>query len=126
LLFAGDAVPVPGDLPVYDDALALVRSVQLLWGIAGIRVLLSAWDEPQYGADAYLRMDRALASLQTIHDAVRASAGTGAGSPDPMDVTRRAAAALGLPPQAVTPLLARTVAAHLRVRDRDNLLAEER
>jgi hydroxyacylglutathione hydrolase len=123
-LFSGDAIPVAGDLPVYDDALASVRSVQRLRRRAGIRVLLSAWDEPAYGEEAYRRMDGALASLQRIHDAVRA--GAGAGSPDPMELTRTTAAALGLPPEAVTPLLARTFAANLRVRERLDLLSDDR
>jgi hydroxyacylglutathione hydrolase len=34
------------------------------------------------------------------------------------DLTKKTAAALGLPPQAVNPLLARTFAANLQVRDR--------
>jgi glyoxylase-like metal-dependent hydrolase (beta-lactamase superfamily II) len=46
-LFCGDAVPVDGDLPVYDDALQSVQSVTKLQAIRGIRVLLSAWDEPR-------------------------------------------------------------------------------
>jgi hydroxyacylglutathione hydrolase len=50
-----------------------------------------------------------------IHEAVLAGAGTG--SPDLMELTRKTAATLGLPPLAVNPLLARTFAANLRVRD---------
>jgi glyoxylase-like metal-dependent hydrolase (beta-lactamase superfamily II) len=49
VLFSGDAIPVPGDLPVYDDAFASVRSVQRLCRLGGIRFLLSAWDEPKKG-----------------------------------------------------------------------------
>jgi len=118
-LFSGDAIPVPGDLPVYDDALLSARSVQRLRGLAGIRVLLSAWDEPRKEGEAYLQMDRAAEYLRTIHEAVRAGAETD--SPDIMELTRKTAAALGLPPQAVNPLLARTFAANLRVRGRETL-----
>jgi hydroxyacylglutathione hydrolase len=114
-LFAGDAIPVTGDLPVYDDFPASVQSVQRLRGFPGIRVLLSAWDEPRRGDEAYRQMDRAAEYLRKIHAAVLASAGEG--SPDPMELAARTAAALGLPPQAVNPLLARTLAANLRVRD---------
>jgi len=121
-LFSGDAIPVPGDLPVYDDALSSVQSLQRLSRLSGIRVLLSAWDEPKEGQEACLQMDRAPTYLQMIHEAVLASAGTG--SPDLMELTRKTAAAIGLPPQAVTPLLARTFAANLKVRDRTSLLTE--
>jgi glyoxylase-like metal-dependent hydrolase (beta-lactamase superfamily II) len=119
-LFSGDAIPVSGDLPVYDDALLSVQSLERLSRLFGIRVLLSAWDEPKEGEEACLQMERAVKYLQTIHEAVLASAGTG--SPDLMELTRKTAAAIGLPPHAVTPLLARTFAANLKVRDRKSLL----
>ncbi len=122
VLFSGDAVPVPGDLPVYDDVLASVRSIKRLNILDGINVLLSSWDEPREGICAYQRMNEALVYLQKIHDAVIAAAGTG--TPDPMDLCRRTAGVLGLPPQAVTPLLARTFTANLRARTHKDLLAD--
>nr|WP_319376954.1 MBL fold metallo-hydrolase [uncultured Methanoregula sp.] len=114
-LFSGDAIPVAGDLPVYDDAAGSVRSIRLLRSLQGIRHLLSAWDEPRSGDAVYLQMDRALAYLRKIHNAVLASAGES--DPEIMEVTRRTAEALGLPPQAINPLLARTFAANLKARD---------
>ncbi len=66
-LFCGDAVPVAGDLPIYDDAVASVQSVKRLRGLTGIRVLLSSWDEPRTGDAAYQQMDNALEYLQKIH-----------------------------------------------------------
>jgi glyoxylase-like metal-dependent hydrolase (beta-lactamase superfamily II) len=122
VLFSGDTIPIPGDLPVYDDALLSVRSVNKLKTLRGIRVLLSSWDEPRKDGYAYRQMDLALNYLQHIHEAVLASAGDG--YPDQMELTRKAAAFLGLPPQAVNPLLARTFAANLRLRDRKNLLSD--
>ena len=119
-LFSGDAIPVAGDLPVYDDAVASARSLHRLRGIAGIRILLSAWDEPREREDAYRQMGRGAKYLQRIHEAVRSGSGTG--TADLMELTWKTAAALGLPPQAVNPLLARTFAANLRVRDRENLM----
>jgi glyoxylase-like metal-dependent hydrolase (beta-lactamase superfamily II) len=116
-LFSGDVIPVTGDLPVYDDALESVHSIQLLRSLRNIRVLLSAWDEPRYGDAAYGKMDLSLDYLKKIHTAVIASAGND--NPDPMELTRKTVALLGLPPQAVNPLLARTFAANLRVRDKD-------
>lgn len=116
-LFAGDAVPVTGDLPVYDDAEQSVRSIRLLRSVRGIRHLLSAWDEPRHGIEVYGQMDRALNYLNTIHQAVLASAG--GETLDLIEITRKTAAALGLPPQAVNPMLARTVAANLRAGNRD-------
>ena len=120
-LFSGDAVPVPGDLPVYDDVEQSVQSIRRLNNLDGVGVLLSSWDEPRAGICACQRMNEALAYLQKVHDAVIASAGTG--TPDPMDLCRRTARVLGLPPRSVTPLLARTFAANMRARAHEDLLA---
>ena len=119
-LFSGDVIPVVGDLPVYDDAVGSVQSVKRLRGIAGIRILLSSWDEPRRKDAAYQQMNKGLEYLQKIHEAVLTSEQDG--SPDIFVLTQKTAAALGLPPQAVNPLLARTFAANLLVRDRKNLL----
>jgi hydroxyacylglutathione hydrolase len=116
-LFSGDAIPVTGDMPVYDDAFASVKSIKRLRGLVGVRVLLQAWAEPTKGDEVYRQMDQGVAYLQMIHEAVLASAGSG--SPDLMELTRKTATALGLPPSAVNPLFARTIAANLRVRDRE-------
>ena len=122
-LFSGDVIPVAGDLPVYDDAVASVHSIRLLRSVRSIRILLSAWDEPRYGDAAYGQMDQALAYLQKIHKAVIASAGNG--NPDSLELTKKVVAAFGLPPQAVNPVLTRTFAANLRARDKD-VLADSR
>jgi glyoxylase-like metal-dependent hydrolase (beta-lactamase superfamily II) len=121
-LFSGDAIPVAGDLPVYDDAVLSVRSVKNLKAIRGIQVLLSSWDEPRRGDDAYRQMDLALNYLQHIHEVVLDNAGVG--NPDLMELTIKSSNALGLPPHAVNPLLARTFAANLRVREQKNLLSD--
>ncbi len=115
-LFSGDAIPVAGDLPVYDDALASMQSLERLRRLSGIRVLLPAWDEPLRGGEVYVRIDKGIEYLRRIHDTVQAL--TASGPVDRMELTRKAAAALGLPPEAATPLLARTFAANLRVLDR--------
>ena len=119
-LFSGDAIPVAGDLPVYDDPIASARSLHRLRGITGIRILLSAWDEPREKGDAYRQIDGGAEYLQRIHNTVRQGAGTGYA--DMMEFTKKTAAALGIPPQAVNSLLARTFAANLRVRDRETLM----
>ena len=122
VLFSGDAIPVAGDLPVYDDAAASVQSVKRLRGLNGIRVLLSSWDEPQTGDAVYQQMDKALDYLRKIQKTVLALSAEGI--TDPIELTKKAAAFLGLPPEAITPLLARTFAANLQLRDQKNLLSD--
>lgn len=113
-LFCGDALPVDGDLPVYEDPIQSLQSIKKLTAVRGVRFLLSSWDMPREGKTAYEQMDRGCSCLQKIHTAtITASAD---GCTEPMEVATRVAVLLGLPPQAVTPLLARTLAAHSRLR----------
>jgi hydroxyacylglutathione hydrolase len=121
-LFCGDAVPVAGDIPIYEDAAASVQSLKRLRGLNGIRVLLSSWDEPRTAELAYQQIDKSLDYLRYIHRTVLSSADEG--SDDLMELTKRTAAALGLPPQAVTPLLARTLTANLHQKDLENVLLD--
>ena len=65
---------------------------------------------------------KALEYLQLIHEVVLTLHDEGI--TDLMELTKRTAAALGLPPQAVNPLLARTFAANLQIRDHKNLLED--
>jgi glyoxylase-like metal-dependent hydrolase (beta-lactamase superfamily II) len=112
VLFSGDAVPVPGDLPIYDDPGAVVRSLEALSRLE-LRVLLSAWDEPRAGGEAHRRIRDAIAWMQRIDEAVRKAAQR-QGGPDPMALCREVVGRLGLPPQAANPLVARSFAGHLR------------
>jgi len=120
VLFTGDAVPVAGAVPVYDDVLASVESIRRLSGIDGIRTLLSSWDAPHDGILAYQHLHNALSYLQQVHTAVLSAAAASPG--DLMAICRRTVAALGLPPDAATPFLARTLSAHLPLCNRPRLL----
>ena len=111
-LFSGDAVPVPGEIPVYDDVLSSVKSIKRIKGIRGIRHLLASWDEPRKGDEAYKRLDDGLDYLQRIHEAVMRVSRNGP-VPEPMELCRRVLEDLGISPDAANPLVARSFAAHL-------------
>jgi len=117
-LFSGDAIPVAGEMPVYDDAVESVNSVKRLRGLAGIRVLLSSWDEPRIGNDAYQQMDSALEYLYKIQKTVLSFSCDGIA--DTTELTRKTVSALGLPPEAVNPLIIRTFAANLNASEHKN------
>ncbi len=108
-----------GDLPVYDDPVASAGSIRRLRGIGGVNVLWSAWDEPRTGNDVDRQMESGLLYLQEVHRVVLECAGNG--QEDMTKITKKAAAALGLPPLAVNPLLERTFRANLNARDRKSL-----
>jgi glyoxylase-like metal-dependent hydrolase (beta-lactamase superfamily II) len=120
-LFSGDAVPRPGEVPIYEDAAASARSMQRLRALAWIQVLLSSWDEPRTGEQAYQALDEGLAYLQRVHETVITVAER---NPylNSLEVCTRVLDALGLPTTSANPLIARSVEAHLAVRDHHDLL----
>ncbi len=117
VLFSGDAIPVPGEMPVYEDVLASVESIKKLKNIPGIHHLLSSWDEPRKGDEVYRRMDEGLEYLQRIHTAVITCSGDKA-KPDTMELCRCVLGELGIPPDAANPLAAKSLASNLAVRNR--------
>ena len=126
-LFSADAVPVPGSMPIYQDILASVRSIQRLGRVRGIKFLLSAWDEPRLNGDAYRVMDEGLGYLQRIHNAVLKVAGdagldTGL---DSMELCRRTLAELGLPEAMANPLVARSFQSSLKLRGQQDLFPQD-
>lgn len=121
VLFSADAVPLDGTMPIYDDILASVRSIARLRAIDGVKVLLSAWDEPRFGDDARRIMDQGLGYLQRIHDAVIRSA-EASSSQDGMELCRRTVEELGLPEMMANPLTARSFLSSLKIIDRRDIL----
>ncbi len=119
-LFSADAVPVPGDMPIYEDLMASVRSIKRLKSVAGVGVLLAAWDEPRAGAKALLAMEEALSYLQRIHRAVLLIADQVAGL-DGMELCRRVLRELGLPETMANPITARSFLASLEAREAKDL-----
>ncbi|MBU4263517.1 MAG: MBL fold metallo-hydrolase [Proteobacteria bacterium] len=111
-LFTGDALPLPGDLPIYENIVDCVQSIRKLQDIDAVQTLLSSWEPPVVGQKKIqVRMAAAIAYLEKIHGAVLAAA-TGK-KLDMMELCRQVVAALGLPPAAANPLVARSFASSL-------------
>jgi len=106
-LFSADAIPLTGEMPIYDDIHLSIGSIQRLRRMEGIKLLLSAWDEPRQGEDAYRIMDQGLDYLQRIHSAVIRAAER-KGSDDPMQICSKAIRELGLPQMMANPLVCRS------------------
>jgi len=121
VLFSGDAIPHAGDLPIYEDVLASVKSLTELKGIKGVHVLLSSWDAPCEGALVYKLIDDGLQYLQRIHEVVIKVVGEGF-SQESEEFCKCVLAELGLPLMAANPLVCRSLEAHLKVCERQNLL----
>ncbi|NTV63986.1 MAG: MBL fold metallo-hydrolase [Oscillochloris sp.] len=72
-LFTGDSVPIPGDIPIYDDVAAAVRSVERLQALPEVQRLFSAWDAPRAGTEVADTLARGLAAMRHVHETVRAA-----------------------------------------------------
>lgn len=110
-LLVGDAVPLPGAMPIFDDVAASLAAVDRL-AQYDAEWLLSAWDEPRRGTAVGRRLDEGRCWLERLRQTVRAL--PGAAEMEPLVLCRAVAAQLGLPAEAVNPLVARSLFACLR------------
>lgn len=120
-LSSGDAIPLPGDLPIYDDPVESVSSIKKLKAISGINSLLAAWDDPQKDQMVYQRMDEGLQYLQRIHEAV-INMSSSHPTADSMELCRLILTEIGIPETVANPLIARSFESNLKVRDHKDLL----
>lgn len=109
-LFTGDAVPVPGDIPIYDSSGAAVASLEKLLAFPGVEHYVPSWDTP-CGPDKGLERLRAgLALLRALAEEAARQSGL---DPDPESLAGRVAKGLGLTAFADNPLFRRTVLSHI-------------
>ncbi len=124
-LFTGDTVQTPGfSGPFYTDPVALVRSIQRLKGIPGIRHYFPAHDTPAEGKAAYRRLKDSLAYIGRIHAAVKKTASERPEYTDPQVFAERVLDELGISPGAALPFIAKTIHADLISIGLDDLLKE--
>lgn len=108
-LFCGDAVPVPGDLPIYDDFRTSLVTLERLQQLEGVELLLEAWQEPRTASPAG-RISAGQTWLQAVDAAVRQVHADA--EHDAMALCRQVVAQLGLSPLAVNQLVARSLSSH--------------
>ena len=70
-LFAGDAVPAAGTIPIYVAPQASIRSIQKLKKVPGVKYLFSAWHEPISGKQITATMDEGLRYIEKIDKIVK-------------------------------------------------------
>lgn len=122
-MITGDSLPLPNDLPIYDDIVASVNSIRKLKKVKNIDVLLSSWEAPIHGYERIeKRIDDGLLYLRRIHEAVLMAKSQG--KEDMMELCQHVVSELGLPPFAANPLVARAFASNLEVINNKNLFLE--
>jgi glyoxylase-like metal-dependent hydrolase (beta-lactamase superfamily II) len=110
VLISGDALPVKGAIPVYDDPVASLGSIEKLEGLTGVKILLSSWDSPKKGVEIQRTMTDGKEVIRALQAAVMEAVEK---DPDLSAVASRVTDTLGLPGAAL-PVISWTVAGHLR------------
>lgn len=110
--FSGDAVPLPNDLPIYENIVDSVASLRKLRAYKNCETLLSSWEAPIQGRENIeRRIDAGLSYLRKIHECVLKARNDG--KENLMELCRQVVAELGLPPFAAMPLVAKAFASSL-------------
>lgn len=120
-LFSGDAIPLAGDMPIYEDIFASIMSIKKLKNTSGINTLLAAWGDPIEGRQVYKLMDESLHYLQHIHETVINSADINS-SLVSYELCEIVLEKLGLPMITVNPLVVKSFESSLKFRNNVDLL----
>ena len=120
VLITGDAVPKAGTVPIYEDVPASILSLHAIQKIKGVNVLMASWEAPQHGVQVAAFIEEGLQWFQQIHEAVLAETAE-SDSTDTMDFSARVLKRLGFPDSAMIPIIIRSIEAHLKLQDRQNL-----
>lgn len=110
-LFTGDAIPVAGDVPIYENSGDSISSVEKLRDFPNVRHYISAWDSPCDAVLARARMERALDFLRRLNVLVEEQIRV---DPDPATLADRVGEKMGIPQLLHNPLFGRTVRSHVQ------------
>lgn len=113
VLFSADSIPIPGEMPIYEDAAAEARSLCRMRALPGVRVLLMSWADAITGEESIRQtLDDALAYMRQIHQLTMEGAQRN-GAENLEAVAQHVHAGLGLPASEFTGMFIGTVRAHL-------------
>jgi len=107
ILFCGDAVLLPGQMPVYENIKDSIASVKKLNKINDPFFILSSWDDPRGKDVAAGLLGASIDYLTNIDQAVQSCTQT-MGIADPMRLCETVLQKLGLPDTMANPLTARS------------------
>ena len=115
VLFSGDSILLPGELPIYENFEETVSSVNKLKKIKTLKVLLSSWDAPAYDSYIIEKMDQSINYLLKIHKIIKGI--NKANEYQPLELCRIVVEKLGLPQAAINQLVAKSFQSNLKFLD---------
>ncbi len=112
VLFTADSIPLPSDIPTYDDYRRSVESLDIIESMKDkYSILLSSWAEPVTGREGILKViSDGKNYLKKIDHCVRKHYNNNINS---MENCKNVIDELGLPPLFITPLVDRAFRTHL-------------
>ena len=122
-LITGDAVPIAGDIPIYEDVTETVASLKKIKSIVDINTLLPAWSEPVEGQRVYKTINESLEYIQHIHEIIRGIENKSHNT-DPMYICAKVIETLGLPTAAVNALVAKSFISHMKLLFKEDILSD--
>lgn len=105
VVFTGDALPLVGDIPIYEDVEQVLSSLRRIKDLDNIEMLLSSWDDLVKGGDAYSYIDDCIEHVHLIHEAVVEFSSIS---------WEKVMDEIGLEGVAMNPLVLRSLEAHLK------------
>lgn len=111
VLYSGDAVLLPGELPIFENVADYFTSIQKIREIEPL-LLLSAWDSPRGKDEISTLLEQSRQYILKIQEAARSVASTGVDTSS-MEFCKAVTARLGLPEFLANPLLLKSFRACL-------------
>jgi len=114
-LVSGDSILLPGELPVYEDIVSTISSIDKLKQIKSVKFLLSSWDEPVTGELIPDKMNKSIEYLKSINEIIKSL--KNAKDYPPLELCRLVIEKMGLPAAAINPLTAKSFQSNVAVLD---------
>jgi len=113
VLFTGDALPVAGEMPIYDDFNESIDTLKKLKDLENIDFVLGSWDNPKTFKEAQKSIDDSIEYLEYIDQLVSEFKKENE-SIDASQLCKYVLKELALPESAANPLIYRSLKSHLK------------
>jgi glyoxylase-like metal-dependent hydrolase (beta-lactamase superfamily II) len=111
VLFSGDAIPVKNDIPIYDDYLTSIKTLEKIENLPYSEYLLSSWDSEKKGDEVEMAVSDGFEVLYLVHKAWL-EANKESKENDINILTKLVLEKLGMPSGFVNPLFLRALKSH--------------
>lgn len=111
VIIVGDAVPVKGDIPIYDDYSTSLKTLEKLENLPYANFLLSSWDTAKEGDEVEITISNGFEVLYAVHTAYLESKAEN-NSTEITTLTQQVLQKMGFPSKFINPLFIRAIKSH--------------